>query len=639
MANAVQIIFQIDQDQQGRNVLRQIDQGINKIGQTSKNVGGGIESAFSFLKGALIVEAFRRGADAAFAFGKAAVDAFNSAQAAALGLQSVAKFKGIDAQSASETVKNLDLVKSGLLSIGDASTTLKNLLQTGFSLEQSVQLLNRFGDSAAFGRQQALSFGQAIVSTSEGIRNQNSILSDNGGITKNLSVILKERGFELQDLSDKVKGASAREALYQGLLVETQAQVGDAAKLTTTYAGGMAKLEAEQQKLLVTLGEIITKNPDLNESFRALGESIGIINSILKDSESELSRFVKALTFGFANVVRGAAELLKDLEGILFLLRKLNAGGVLFPAIQNVGKRFGFDVFGQDEKIAQEKALEEAKRLQGELSDFFNKRGSQNLAGQFKPIRDKKDQKALEKLVKDGLKEFEQIQKNIREAGDAVADLGARIGTTNPLANLFTDAATRQREFLERFKEIPEEIKSAFERANNDVLRLELFKGTLAQGLNLNNLLAERARLEAGGDESKFAQLQKENIDRQLATVRDFLGRATNDAQRQFANEQILQLTSGGNLTSEQRDIRRQALDSQIVVAQKAFTENFNRLNEQTNATKENSFALVQVGNSLASVEGALTNFARAPIKIEIQDETRPGTVAIDYGTINPEIN
>jgi hypothetical protein len=36
-----------------------------------------------------------------------------------------------------------------------------------------------------------------------GILQSNSILVDNAGITKNLSVILKERGFELQDLSDK----------------------------------------------------------------------------------------------------------------------------------------------------------------------------------------------------------------------------------------------------------------------------------------------------------------------------------------------------------------------------------------------------------------------------------------------------
>jgi hypothetical protein len=48
--------------------------------------------------------------------------------------------------------------------------------------------MNRFKDSAAFGKQGALSFGEAIRGATEGIKNGNSILVDNAGVTKNLSV-------------------------------------------------------------------------------------------------------------------------------------------------------------------------------------------------------------------------------------------------------------------------------------------------------------------------------------------------------------------------------------------------------------------------------------------------------------------
>jgi hypothetical protein len=41
--------------------------------------------------------------------------------------------------------------------------------------------MNRFKDSAAFGRQGALEFGQAIVGATEGIKNGNSALVDNAG--------------------------------------------------------------------------------------------------------------------------------------------------------------------------------------------------------------------------------------------------------------------------------------------------------------------------------------------------------------------------------------------------------------------------------------------------------------------------
>ena len=74
--------------------------------------------------------------------------------------------------------------------------------------------------------------------------------------------------------TDKTKGAAARQALYNGLLVETQGQLGDAAKLTDTFAGGTARLEAQEQKLLVTVGEIITNNPALNNTTNARATSV-----------------------------------------------------------------------------------------------------------------------------------------------------------------------------------------------------------------------------------------------------------------------------------------------------------------------------------------------------------------------------
>ena len=82
-----------------------------------------------------------------------ATKAYQTFSNAQLGLQSIASFKGIDPGVANNTISNLELVKSGLLSVADASTSLKNLLAANFSLEQSVDVLKRLGDSAAFARQ------------------------------------------------------------------------------------------------------------------------------------------------------------------------------------------------------------------------------------------------------------------------------------------------------------------------------------------------------------------------------------------------------------------------------------------------------------------------------------------------------
>lgn len=183
------------------------------------------------------------------------VDAANKEQAALTGLTSITKAFGVDTNKALKAAK--DLRKDGLLSLSDAARGLKNLLQSGFSLDQAIKLMERFKDSAAFGRQNALSFGDAVASATEGIKNGNSILVDNAGVTKNLSRILEEAGFSAQDLMRATTDTNVRMALFNGIIKETNPQVGDAAKLTELYAGKQAMLSAKTNDLKVRIGEAL----------------------------------------------------------------------------------------------------------------------------------------------------------------------------------------------------------------------------------------------------------------------------------------------------------------------------------------------------------------------------------------------
>lgn len=204
---------------------------------------------------------------------------FNKLQSAKLGLESISKFKGIDESAALNSIKSLDLVKNGLLNIGDASLSLKNLLASGFDLNQSIELIKRFGDAAAFGRQSSLEFGYAISSATEGIKNQNSMLVDNAGVTKNLSVILTEAGFSQKDLSKVSTDAKVRMALYNGILKETNGQLGDATKLTTTFAGQQASLGATILTIKQRFGELLSQA--IQPFFNFLKDSNGNFSTTL----------------------------------------------------------------------------------------------------------------------------------------------------------------------------------------------------------------------------------------------------------------------------------------------------------------------------------------------------------------------
>lgn len=183
------------------------------------------------------------------------IAAANKYQNALLGLASISKAFGHDVDQATAAAESL--AKDGLMTVADSARGLKNLLQSGFSLPEAIKLMERFKDSAAFGKQGALEFGEAIVGATEGIKNGNSILVDNAGVTKNLSRILEEAGFSAQDLMRATTDANVRQALFNGIIKETNANVGDAAKLTETYAGRQAMLTAKTTILKQQIGEAL----------------------------------------------------------------------------------------------------------------------------------------------------------------------------------------------------------------------------------------------------------------------------------------------------------------------------------------------------------------------------------------------
>ena len=161
----------------------------------------------------------------------------------------------VDAESAKEAA--IELSEDGLMSVADSSTALKNLLLAGFGLPKAVEMLKAFKDSAAFGRQSALSFGQAVVSAAEGVKNENSILVDNAGITKNLSIMHKEYAEQLGKTVAQLTKAEKKEAVFNGVLGESSAMAGDAAKATETLSGQFSALETDSFNLYSMLGETL----------------------------------------------------------------------------------------------------------------------------------------------------------------------------------------------------------------------------------------------------------------------------------------------------------------------------------------------------------------------------------------------
>lgn len=106
-------------------------------------------------------------------------------ESAIQGLESVLSGKGFAPDSANNFITKF--TKDGLVSISDASSAYKNMIAANYSPEQAQSIMSNLKDTAAYNRQGSLGMGEAIVGATEGIKNQNSVLVDNAGVTRNLS--------------------------------------------------------------------------------------------------------------------------------------------------------------------------------------------------------------------------------------------------------------------------------------------------------------------------------------------------------------------------------------------------------------------------------------------------------------------
>jgi hypothetical protein len=269
--------------------------------------------------GHALYDAFRGLASTILSTGLAAIKYSQQFNNAMIALGNVATHVGSSAAEATKAAKELSA--DGLLPLRDSAKGLQNLMMTGFGLQDSIKIMRVFKDSAAFSRQEMYSFGDAVRTATEGLRNSRSVQVDNVGITKNLSQIMKEAGFQLQDLADKTKGASARQALLNGLMREAAAQAGDAAKALQTYTGAVTAIQTAYISLLATWGDAITTNKSLQIALTSAAEALRSVTTASADNKTALLFVSDVVTL----VIKALAGALRALDSFVTGLAVLNS--------------------------------------------------------------------------------------------------------------------------------------------------------------------------------------------------------------------------------------------------------------------------------------------------------------------------
>ena len=217
----------------------------------------GTESAFSssFGKiGSLVAGAFAVKTVANFT--KKCIDSASKVQSAFTGLNSIVQGTGNSFSLANDFIKKY--TADGLVSIEETATAYKNLLSRGYDTSQIEDTLTRLKDSAAFGRQASYDLGEAVVTATEGLKNENSILVDNAGVTKNVAKMWEEYAKSVGKSSTALTQQEKIQAEYKGIMNETKFQVGDAANYTKTFAGQIQQLKFNFNQMTVAIGKVVT---------------------------------------------------------------------------------------------------------------------------------------------------------------------------------------------------------------------------------------------------------------------------------------------------------------------------------------------------------------------------------------------
>lgn len=315
-----------------------IDKANKRLGSLEKQAtrtGAGVGKLFTGIKTTAAVAAIQKVVSEV----KKLTDAYAENEAAQMGLSSILTAQGKDLNAAKAWLKSY--TKDGLIPMMDACTAYKSLAAAGYSDEQTQSILTNLKDSAAFNRQGSMTMGEAIKSAAGGIKNENSILVDNAGVTKNLSVIWDEYAASIGKTAATLTDAEKRIATTQGIMRETAFQTGDAAKYANTLAGAQAALKAQTKMLSSALGSMfapalqqcIPHVTALLERLTALAEKAGQVMAILFGTSSATSR-TSSNTSKLANSTQqvstklgSAAKKAKDYKNALLGIDEINRLG------------------------------------------------------------------------------------------------------------------------------------------------------------------------------------------------------------------------------------------------------------------------------------------------------------------------
>lgn len=224
-----------------KNLPKETDKAANMISSSLGKIGRVVATVFSVAK---ILQ-----------FGKTCVDVATETANAWIGLNSILVGQGKSFNKAKAFIN--EYISDGLVPLNNAVAAYKNLTLRGYSSDQIEKTMTALKNSATFARQSTYSLGDAVQTATEGLKNENSVVVDNAGVTKNVAKMWEEYAASIGKTRDSLTQQEKIQAEVNGILEETKFQSNDAAIYANTYSGAIAKLNTAFTNMKIAIGNVI----------------------------------------------------------------------------------------------------------------------------------------------------------------------------------------------------------------------------------------------------------------------------------------------------------------------------------------------------------------------------------------------
>ena len=244
--------------------LKEFDKSVNELNKemiSGTSSVGGFGDAFGNLVGPVLV-ALAALVSVKIVVGeisdymKEAISNATDFEQSFLVLGASAKAFGMDLETTFLSAQKLS--DDGLVNLADSSKGLALLMETGLSIDQAYQAMDRFKDIVALGDKGNRTYTQAVNAMTIAMISGYSITSRRLGLQQTWNELEKRGAILLGFTNEELTHREKMEARLAGMLEVTTAQKGQSALASETLAGSEATLESATKTLSAQIGYVFS---------------------------------------------------------------------------------------------------------------------------------------------------------------------------------------------------------------------------------------------------------------------------------------------------------------------------------------------------------------------------------------------